>query len=140
VESGSQSDQGKDGGLSPKLKALLLAAVGIVSLLVVIIIGWYQFSNVASRPIDLVKQHAIPGTDTTISEGIDNFIRDKGQEIVHEGFKQRWGAEETEKDVFIISYVYEVGREAHWISWRVTMPSGKVKPEGGWARELWEGE
>ena len=140
MESGPQSDQGKDSRLGPKLKALLLAAIGIVALLIIVFLGWYQFSNVAKRPIDLVKQHAIPGTDTTIGEGLENFIRDKGQEIVHEGFKPKWGAEETEKDVFIVSYVYEVGREAHWISWRVTMPSGKVKPEGRWAHELWEGE
>jgi hypothetical protein len=125
--------------MSPKLKALSIAAVGVASLLIVLFFGWFQFSHVAKRPIDVVKLHAIPGTDTTIGEGIENFIRDKGQEIVREGFKPRWGAEETEKDVFIVSYVYEVGREAHWISWRVAMPSGRVEPLGGWARELWDG-
>ena len=140
MESGLQPKQGKDGGLNPKLKALLLSAVAIASLLLVVFFGWYQFAHHAKQPVEIVKLHTIPGTDTTIGEGIENFIRDKGVEIAGEGFKPRWGAEETGKNVFIVSYVYEVVRESHWISWRVIMPSGRVEPLGEWGRELWEGD
>jgi len=140
AESGPQVRQDKDGKKSARLKAIALAAIGVVSLLLVVFFGWYQFSHRAKGPVELVKQHAIPGTDTTIGEGIENFIRDKGAQIVREGFKPSWGAEETGKNVFKVSYVYEVGREARWISWRVTLPSAKVKPEDEWARELWEGD
>jgi hypothetical protein len=140
MESGSQSKRDEDGKLSTRLRALLLAAVAFVSLLLVVLFGWYQFSHRAKQPIEIVKQHAIPGTDTTIGEGVENFIKDKGVEIVREGFKPSWGAEETEKDLFVVSFVYEVGRESHWISWRVTLPSGEVKPVGDWARELWDGD
>lgn len=140
MQSGPQLRQGEDGKASRKLKALLLAATGIAALLLVVFFGWYQFSHRAKQPVEIVKLHAIPGTDTTVGEGIEDFVRDKGQEIIREGFKPSWGAEETAKNVFVVSFVYEVGRESHWISWRVTMPEGKVKPRGDWARELWQGE
>jgi hypothetical protein len=140
AESEPQVKQDKDGKKSARLKAITLAALGAASLLLVVFFGWYQFSHRAKGPVELVKQHAIPGTDTTIGEGIENFIRDKGVQIVREGFKPSWGAEETGKNVFRVSYVYEVDREAHWISWRVIMPSGEVKPEGEWARELRGGD
>lgn len=139
MESRSKSEQGQRGGLSPKMRALLFASVAIVCLFLVVIFGWYQFSHLARHPIEFVKQHTIPGTDITIGEGVENFIHDKGVKIVREGFRPTWGAEETKKNVFVVSFVYEVGRESHWISWRVTTPSGKVEPEGDWARELWEG-
>ena len=60
-------------------------------------------------------------------------------EIAREGFKPRWGAEETEDDVWVVSFVFEVGREAQWVSWRVYEDSGRVQPVDEVARELWEG-
>lgn len=101
--------------------------------------GYYQFSRRAATPIDLVKKHRIPGTGENIEEGVESFLEDGGVEISRQGFKPRWGAEETGDDVWVVSFVFEAGREARWVSWRVYEESGKVLPVDDMARVLWEG-
>ena len=102
--------------------------------------GWYQFSSKPSRAIELVRGSPIPGTDMTIGEGIEDFLQRKGIEVVRKAFKPRWGAEEIRKNIFKVSFVYEVGREANWISWEVDLHSNTFKPLGKWASELTYGK
>ncbi|MFH1149705.1 MAG: hypothetical protein V1748_04450 [Actinomycetota bacterium] len=118
---------------------LTLVVAGLVCIVLVGAAGWYQFAHRAGEPIEVVRTHAIPGTDLTVGEGIYDFIREQGIEIVDLGFKPSWGAEEVADGVWMVSYVYEVGREAHWVSWKVYEGSGKVVPQDDLARELWGG-
>lgn len=110
---------------------------GVLALALVALFGWYQFSKRAGKPIDLVRQHAIPGTDVTIGEGILDYIKGRGVKVVTEGFKPSWGAEEEPGGAWVVSYVYEVGRQSHWVSWRVYPASGRVVPVDRMARSLW---
>ena len=126
-----------------KRKIFILAFVAAVALLAVTLFGWYQFASRPERAIDMVRHHAVPGTGRTVGKSIGEFIRDRGVKV-GTAFVPRWGAEEEKRDdVFTVSYVYEEeypgGREAKWISWRVSVPDGKVTPLGRWARQLWEG-
>jgi hypothetical protein len=116
---------------------LTLMVAGLLCVVMVGAAGWYQFARRAKEPIEIVRSHAVPGTDINIGEGIYGFIRDRGIKIVDEGFKPSWGAEEVADGVWMVSYVYEVGREANWISWKVYPGSGKVVPQDDLARELW---
>jgi len=134
----ARSEEGaRSGALRRSIVLLVIAAAGLA---LVACFGWYQFSRRAAVPVRLVKEHPINGAGVTIGEGIERFIRDKGVKVVEKGFKPSWGAEETGRGVFVVSYVYEVGRQARWISWQVLLPSGRVIPRGGWARELWSGD
>lgn len=118
---------------------LTLVVVGLLCIVLVGAAGWYQFARRAREPIEVVRTHAIPGTDLTVGEGIYDFIKDRGIEIVDEGFRPSWGAEEIADGVWMVSYVFEVGREARWVSWKVYEGSGKVVPQDDLARELWSG-
>lgn len=130
----------KDGGpISRRSKTLAMVVVALALAVILGLFGWYQFSRRAEGPIDVVKQHRIPGTDRTIGEGILDFIEGEGVELASNGFQPSWGAEETGEDVWVVSFVYEVGREANWVSWEVDMRNEEVKPEDRMARELWEG-
>jgi len=131
-------DEDEESGVSP-LRIAVSVGIAAVLLFAVAFFGYYQFAHRAGPPMDLVKEHRIPGTGETIEEGIEAFLEDGGVKIAREGFKPRWGAEETEDDVWVVSFVFEVGREARWVSWRVYEDSGKVQPSGEVARELWEG-
>lgn len=123
----------------PPWKIAVSIAIAVVLLFAVAFFGWYQFAHRASDPIELVKEHRIPGTGESIAEGIEEFLEDGGLEIAREGFKPSWGAEETSRGVWVVSFVYEVGREAQWVSWKVYEDSGRVQPTGEVARELWDG-
>ncbi|MBU1669701.1 MAG: hypothetical protein KKF41_03005 [Actinobacteria bacterium] len=118
---------------------LTLVVAGLLCIVLVGAAGWYQFAHRAGQPIEVVRTHAIPGSDLNVGEGIYDFIKDRGIEIVDEGFRPSWGAEELGDGVWMVSYVYEVGREAHWVSWKVYERSGKVVPQDDLARELWGG-
>ena len=115
----------------------LLVTAAFLAVALVAGFGWYQFARRAERPIGIIKTHAIPGTDTNVEEGILDFVKGKGVEVVSEGFKPSWGAEETASDVWVVSYVFEVGRESHRVSWQVYPKSGRVLPRDALARELW---
>ena len=119
------------------IAVLVIAAVVCVA--VVAGFGWKQFKRRANRPMEIVKAHAIPGTEITIDEGILNFVADKGIKVATDGFRPSWGAEQTAKDEWVVSYVFEVGRQAQWISWRVYPKTGRVVPGDDLAGELWEG-
>ena len=121
-------------------RVALYLAIALACLLLVGTFGLYQFAFRAKGPIQEVKSHRVPRTGETIEEIIEPYLRSKGQEIATEGFKPSWGAEETSPGVWLVSYVYEVGREARWISWEVDTRRGRVKPRDGMARELWEGK
>lgn len=101
--------------------------------------GFFQFGRRAAAPIDVVKSHDIDGTDVNIGEGILDFIGDRGFKVVNEGFKPSWGAEEVADDVWVVSYVFEVGRRSRWVSWKVNVDSGRVAPLDTLAGELWKG-
>ena len=116
---------------------MLLVAVAFLSIALVAGFGWYQFADRAERPIGIIKTHAIPGTDTNVGEGILDFVKSRGIQVVSEGFKPAWGAEETASDVWVVSYVFEVGRESQRVSWKVYPKSGRVLPRDAIARELW---
>jgi hypothetical protein len=116
--------------------ALLLAAA-FLAIAPVAGFGWYQFADRAQRPIDIVKAHKIPGSDSDIGDGILDFVKGKGVKVVSEGFKPSWGAEETGSGVWVVSYVFEVGRESRRLSWQVYPKSGRVLPKDALASELW---
>ncbi len=132
------TDEGEESGVSP-LRIAMSVGIAMVLIFAVAFFGWYQFAHRAGPPMDLVREHRIPGTGETIEEGIEAYLEDRGVEIARGGFKPTWGAEETEDDVWVVSFVFEVGREAQWVSWRVHEDSGKVQPVDEVARELWEG-
>jgi hypothetical protein len=129
-----------DGPVRTGRRTAIMVGVAVVCIALVAGFGWRQFNKRAERPIEIVKTHAIPGTDVTIGEGINNFVADKGIKVVTTGFKPSWGAEETSKDVWVVSYVFEVGRQSHWVSWKVYPKSGNVIPRDALARELWGNE
>lgn len=126
----------KDRKASPRARAVLAAAAAVL-LALVVLPGWYQWSHRARSPIDLVKGHFSGETGAAIGESIEQYLRSEGTEIVSEGFKPSWGAEETGGDVFVVAYVYEVGRDARWVSWEVDTATGEVRPLDDTARELW---
>jgi hypothetical protein len=118
-------------------RLVALVVVAAVLFAAVAAAGWYQWSHRAASPIDLVKEHRSEATGATIGAGIDSYLRSEGTEIVEEGFKPTWGAEEMEDGGFVVAYVYEVGRDSRWVSWRVDPGSGEVEPLDRAARELW---
>lgn len=126
-----------------KLTTIVLVCVAALALLVITLFGWYQFSKKPHGAIELVRNHAVPGTGRTIGDSVKEFVEDKGVNV-GSAFVPRWGAEEGDRNTYTVSYVYEEeyggGREARWISWRVSLPSGEVTPLGGWARQLWDGK
>lgn len=121
-------------------KALLLLLAAVICLAPVLLFGWYQFKHEAADPTQRVKKHESPLSGKPVSETILGFVKEQGVEIAQDGFKPTWGAEEISKDVWIVSYVFEVGRNATWISWEVNMKSGRVLPKDNLARELWYGK
>ena len=134
------ADEGRDAeGKSSRWLIALFVCIALFALLLVAGLGQFQFSHRADLPIRIIKSHAVPGTDVTIGERILDFIKGKGIKVVSEGFKPSWGAEETGRDVWVVSYVFEVGRESRWVSWKVYPKSGKVIPRDEMAGELWEG-
>jgi len=118
----------------------LLVCGAVLSLAIVLTIGLFQFKHEASRPISMVKGLSIRGTDVTIGEGILDFIKSEGTAVVNEGFKPTWGAEQTGTDTWIVSYVFEVGRQSHWASWVVNTKTGAVSPSDGLASQLQKGK
>lgn len=120
-------------------RVTVLVITATVCIAVVAGFGWRQFKRRADPPIGMVKEHAIPGTEVTIGEGIEEFVTDRDIKVADEGFKPSWGAEQTSNDEWVVSYVFEVGRQSRWISWKVYPKSGKVLPCGDFAEELWEG-
>jgi len=133
---GSKRGEGK----ANRRRVTILVVLGLLALVLVALFGWYQFGHRAARPIDTIRNHAIPGTDLTIGEGVLDFVKNRGIKVVGEGFKPSWGAEETEKDVWVVSYVFEVGRGSQRVSWKVYSRTGRVFPRGEMARELWYGK
>lgn len=123
-------------GPSSRTRAALAAAAAVL-LVLVVLPGWYQWSHRARSPIDLVKGHFSEETGAAIGESIEQYLRSEGTEIVSEGFKPSWGAEETSDDVFVVAYVYEVGRDARWVSWEVDTATGEVRPLDDKAWGLW---
>ncbi|MDD5448035.1 MAG: hypothetical protein PHO53_02560 [Actinomycetota bacterium] len=119
---------------------LLMAFSGVILCIAVSYFGWYQFRERASVPIDIVKGHELPGSNSTVEERIDGFLSERGIKVNREAFAPRWGAEQKDGDVWIVSYVFEVGRNATWLSWEVNVDSGDIRPIGELARELWIGE
>lgn len=117
----------------------LLIAGAVVALALVVGFGAYQFGTRARTPIDKVKIQAIHGTDVTIGQGILDFIKSKGIKIVSEGFKPTWGAEQVGDHEWVVSYVFEVGRQSHWASWRVNTKTGSVTPVNALARQIQQG-
>jgi len=133
----SSNTERRDSGGRHTAVLVIAAAVAIA---LVAGFGWIQFRNRARGPIETVKVHAIPGTDVTIGEGIGDFIADRGIKVATDGFKPSWGAEQTSNDEWVVSYVFEVGRRARWISWKVNPESGEVVPRDDLAGELWKGQ
>jgi len=108
----------------------------VISLVMVIGVGYYQFGCRAARPIEIVKTKVIHGSDATIVEGILDFVKSKGIKVASEGFKPSWGAEQVSDSEWVVSYVFEVGRESHWLSWNVNTRTGSMRARDAFAREL----
>jgi hypothetical protein len=119
-------------------RTVLYIAIGIVAILLIAVFGWYQFEHRTKAPIDTVKTHAMYGTDITIGEGILDFLGESGIKVVNEGFKPMWGAEEKDSGVWVVSYVFEVGRQSNRLSWKVDTRTGRVTPLDNLAQVLWE--
>lgn len=124
----------------PWLKSSLLLLAAVACIVPVLLFGWYQFKHETTDPLEKVKTHKSPLSGKQISDTILDFINEKRIEIAEDGFKPSWGAEEVSKDVWLVSYVFEVGRNATWISWEVNTRSGRVLPKDDLARELWYGK
>ncbi|MBN2168510.1 MAG: hypothetical protein JW738_04640 [Actinobacteria bacterium] len=126
--------------MSSWLKTLVLLTAALALLLPVGLFGWLQFQSRATDPINKVKTRESPISGETIDKTILEFIREEDINIAENGFRPSWGAEEIEKDVWIVSYVFEVGRKATWISWEVDMNSGNIIPKDDTADALLNGQ
>ena len=127
------------GGLGKKAGSgarILLIGAAVLCVVLVFLIGFYQFRSRAEGPIDEVRKRPIPGTDETIGEGILDYLLDRGIPVVSEGFKPTWGAEEVGDGEWVVSYVFEVGRQSRWVSWEVRPDRGEVVPRDDLARDL----
>ncbi len=122
---------------SPPRTRAMLAAVAVVLLAAVALTGWHQWSRRAASPIDTVRKHRSEATGASIGESIHAYLLSAGTEIAEEGFKPAWGAEELEDGSFVVAYVFEVGRDSCWVSWRVHPGTGEVEPLDDTAGELW---
>jgi hypothetical protein len=125
--------------MSARRRTLLLIGGAAVCLALVIGLGYYQFGARAKAPIDLVKAKKLAGQDVTLGDGILDAIKAQGIEVVSEGFRPSWGAEQVGAHEWIVSFVFEVGRQAHWASWTVNTSTGTVKPRNELARTLYPG-
>lgn len=121
-------------------RTLLLLVGAVVSLALVFGIGFYQFSYRARTPIDIVKNQPVHGTDVSIGDGILDFVKAQGVKVVSEGFKPNWGAEQVGDTEWVVSYVFEVGRQSHWLSWRVNTKTGTIVPRNALSRQVLEGK
>lgn len=130
-------DTGRRTSESPwRGRAAILVALALSCVALVFLFGFYQFSTRAGEPIDEVRNRGIPGTDVTVGEGILEFLKERGVQVVDGGFKPSWGAEEVGDGKWVVSYVFEVGRRSMWVSWRVGPGDGEVVPLDDLAREL----
>ncbi|MHB8895921.1 MAG: hypothetical protein ACYC99_12215 [Candidatus Geothermincolia bacterium] len=142
---GDAPDAGAPGGkvsktpMSPRKQTLLLVAGALVALALVIVFGVYQFGRRSSGPVNLVKAVPVHGTDVTIGDGILDFIKKSGIKVVSEGFRPSWGAEQVGDSEWIVSYIFEVGRQARWASWRINTKTGTVEPVDELARLIQNG-
>ena len=118
----------------------LLIGGAVLSLAIVLTIGLVQFKHQASKPISIVKGLPIHGADVTIGQGILDFLKSTGTKVVNEGFKPTWGAEQTGGDLWVVSFVFEVGRQSHWASWVVNTRTGSVTPRDELARRIQQGK
>jgi len=118
----------------------LLIGGAVLSLAIVLTIGLFQFKHQAARPVSIVKGLRIHGTDVTIGQGILDFLKSTGTKVVNEGFKPTWGAEQTGGDRWVVSFVFEVGRQSHWASWVVNTRTGSVTPRDELARRIQQGK
>jgi hypothetical protein len=119
---------------------VLLVCGAALCLVVVFGFGLAQFKHRAAGPIDIVRNAPIDGTDTSIGNGILDYLGSHGVKVVTEGFKPTWGAEQVSSDRWVVSYVYEVGRESQWVSWTVDMKSGGIQPGNALARRIQSGD
>lgn len=127
------------GGKGPRHTVWLIAGA-VICLLLVAGFGFYQFSHRAAAPIDLVKAKTIKSTGAPIGKGILDFIKAQGIKVVSEGFKPTWGAEQISRDVWEVSYVFEVGRQSHWATWTVNTRTGSVQPRDALASQIQQGK
>ena len=118
----------------------LLVGGAVLSLAIVLTIGLFQFKHQAARTVSIVKGLPIHGTDVTIGQGILNFIKSTGTKVVNDGFKPTWGAEQTGSDRWVVSFVFELGRQSHWASWVVNTRTGSVTPRDELARRIQQGK
>jgi hypothetical protein len=125
--------------MSGRRRTLLLLCGAAVCLALVVVLGFYQFGTRAKAPIDLVKSRKIQGTDVTLGQGILAAIKKQGVKVVSEGFRPTWGAEQVGAHRWIVAFVFEIGRQAHWASWTVDTASGTVRPRDELARKLYAG-
>ena len=138
-ESRWQKQKPEERSWAVRWRTPLLIGGAILSLAIVLTIGLFQFEHQASRPISMVKNEAIHGTDVNIGDGILNFLKSNGVKVVNEGFKPTWGAEQTGADRWVVSYVFEVGRQSHWASWVVNTGTGSIVPRDALARRIQQG-
>lgn len=106
-----------------RLLALLLAA-GLIIL--VGVYGVAQFRWRADNPISLVKERINPPVGEEVDQYVLRYIEDARGEVAGDSFTPSWGAEQTGKGEWKVSFVYEVGREAHWVAWTVDVGAGRV--------------
>lgn len=140
VEDAGEPKRGRAGAREEKRWSrrgrIVALAVGLALIAVVCAFGYYQFDHRASAAIEMVKSIPMHGTDVTIGEGALDFIKSGGVEVVSEGFRPTWGAEEVGDGEWVVSYVFEVGRESSWARWKVDARTGEVTPTNDLAREM----
>jgi hypothetical protein len=118
----------------------LLVIGALVSLALVVGVGSYQFSHRARVPIDIVRTQPVHGTDVNVGDGILDFVKSQGIKVVTEGFKPSFGAEQVGDDEWVVSYVYEVGRQSNRLSWRVNTRTGDILPRSALSRRILDGQ
>lgn len=118
----------------------LLIGGAILSLAIVLTLGLFQFKHQSVKPISIVKGLKIGGTNTTVGLGILDFLKSTETKVVNEGFKPTWGAEQTGGDTWVVSFVFEVGRQSHWASWFVNTRTGTATPRDELARRVQQGK
>lgn len=117
-------------------RSIIYACVGVACIALVFTFGTLHFRSRAAGAIDMVKNHPVTGSADTVAEGILGFLTSRGVEVSTEGFKPSWGAEQVDDSEWIVSYVFEVGRESHRVSWRVDTETGAILPRDAHARLL----
>jgi len=125
--------------MNPGVRTGLMLGAALLCIALVACMGFFQFRSRAGDAIDMVRSLELGRTGTTVGDGILDYLKDSGIEVVSEGFKPAWGAEQVGNNRWIVNFTFEEGRQATWASWTVDTRSGKIAPRNDLARGVQRG-